>query len=143
MDNKLFLIIKTNSYTGNFDRELMAYVFGFDKDGLTDEIEIFENEMGEENKYLFYDYLNTFAFGEHDGEYSCYKNDAHPTSKENSFDSFYICLQKKLPKDLSNIMLQRLSSFCEYYNKKYSQNLEILNVNYYENRFTKIEEEIF
>ena len=49
MNNKTFLIIKTNQYTGNFERELMAYVFGYDKDGYADEeLDIFRREVHNE-----------------------------------------------------------------------------------------------
>ena len=140
MNNKLFLIIKTNLYVGNFDRELMAYVFGFDNDDYAeDELRLFNKEMGE-NKDIFDNYLDRFAFGEHDGEYSCYKTESHPTNQKYNCDSFYICLEKKFQKNVSEIVANRLNNYCNYYNKVHNEKLKILDVNYYQNKFTKIDD---
>ena len=97
--------------------------------------------MGIDNREMFLNYFDTMAFGEHDEEYSCYKIDSHPTNKEYKCDSIYICLDKKLPKELSKIASGRLKSFCDYYNKKYNKDIEIVDVNYYQNKFTKVDEE--
>ena len=140
-DNKLFLIIKTNEYVGNFERELMGYVFGFDKDGYSDdEINIFEKEMDGDIDF-FDNYLDTFAFGEHDGEYSCYTIGSHPSNAKYNCDSFYICLKQKFPDAIANVALKRLVNFCEYIKKKYNTDVKILDIDYYQNKFVKLDEE--
>lgn len=144
MNNHPYLIIKTNSYVGNFDRELMAYVFGYDAnyDGYASaELDIFDNELGQEYHDKFYECFDSTAFGEYDSEYSCYKIDSHPTNKQYFCDSFFICLNKKMPKELSKIMFDRLNNFCDYYNKTNSADIKILDINYFQNKFVEIDEE--
>ena len=131
MENELILLIETNQYTGNFDRELMAYVFGYDKDGYAnDEMEIFEREMGENNKHMFYDYLDTTAFGDFDENYSCYEI--------YELNNLYICLKKQLPKNIEEIMNKRLLSFCDYYNNKNKEMLNIIDVKYFQNKLIEV-----
>ena len=136
------MIIKTNQYTGNFERELMAYVFGYDGcDGYArSELNIFDKEMGEEIKDIFYKYFDTFAFGKHDPEYTCYEIGSHPTNKGYNCDSIFIALNDEFPKDLCKIVAKRLKKFCEYYNNEHNKNLVILNADYFRNKFVKQKE---
>ena len=141
MKEQLYMIIKTNSYTGNFERELMAYVFGYDNDGYADrELNIFDREMGEDVADRFCEYLDMFAYGRRDPEYSCYDIGSHPTNKEYNCDSIFIALQKEFPNDLYSLALNRLSGFCDYYQNEYKHKIEILGVDYYSNKLIKEEE---
>ena len=141
MKEQLFLIIKTNKYTGNFERELMAYVFGYDNDGYANkELDIFEQEMGEDVKDKFYDCLDLYAFGNHDSEYSCYEIGSHPSNKTYNCDSIFVALNKEFPEDLCDVVVTRLNKFCDHYKNEYDDKLEILNLDYFSNKLVKEEE---
>ena len=139
MKNKLFFIIKTNSYVGNFERELMAYVFGYDNcDEYADhELAIFNEEAGDNLRDEFLNYLDVYTYGRSYSEYSCFKTGSHPTNEKYNHDSIYIGLNKKFPNDLCKTMLKRLKSFCEYHNNEKHDNLKILDVGYFQQKYVK------
>ena len=142
MKQQPFMIIKTNSYTGNFERELMAYVFGYDNCEFyaQRELDIFNREMGEDLADRFLDYLDMFAYGRSDSEYSCYDIGSHPTNEEYNCDSIFVALKKLFPKEFYDLVINRLNSFCNYYQTEYNDDLKILDVGYYNNKFVKEEE---
>lgn len=142
MNNKKYLVIKTDRYTGNFDRALMAFVFGVDlnNDGYANiELKLFELEMGDITRDKFYNYFD-FVPGEY-GEEVCAFADSHPTNKKYYCDSIFVVLKDKLPESLFEVVQRRLNKFCKLYEKKEHENLKILDVNYYQNNFTKVDEE--
>ena len=142
MDNKKYLIIKTNRYTGNFDRELMAFVFGVDlnNDGYADKwLKLFDLEMGDVTRNKFYQYFD-FVNGEY-GEEVCAFADSHPTNKNYDCDSIFVVLKEKLPEPLFDVTERRLQRFCKIYEKKEHESLEILGLEYFQNKFNKVDEE--
>ena len=143
MDKNLMLVIKTNLYTGNFERELMGYVFGYDQDGMGyaySELEHFSEEMGELWREKLLEYLDTRACGQSYGEYSCYEINSHPNNKDYDCDSIFVGLQKAFPKDVASALVNRLNDFCDYYVKKYKDDLKILDIDYYQ-RKTEIQKD--
>lgn len=127
----LFLIIKTDSYTGNFKRELLAYVFGLDDDDYAPEefIEMFQNDDPDDYADWFLSVFNTTYFGRWDSEYHCSQIISHPTNDQYYCDSLLIALNEKLPYELYSYMLKRLNMFCDYMK---AQNIKILDVGYYQ-----------
>lgn len=141
-NNKLYLIIKTDKYTGNFDRELMAFVFGVDlnNDGYADRyLKLFELEMGDITRDKFYNYFD-FVPGEY-GEEVCAFADSHPTNKKYDCDSIFVVLKEKLPQPLYDVVQYRLGRYCKLYEKVEHENLKILDMNYYQSKLTKTYEE--
>lgn len=138
MNKDLFLVIQTNSYVGNFERELMAYVFGYDSDGFAEDmVKLFEKDIGD--RFYMEEFLDYTAFGRYDSEYTCYKISQHPLIENGECDSIYVCLNRPLPDDVFNMVLGRLDDFCASYNKEYHQNVKILDLSYYQNVFTKVD----
>lgn len=139
MEKQLFIVLKTNQYVGNFERELMAYVFGYDNCDryAKEELELFKKEVGDEIRDEFNNVLDLYAFGRCDPEYSCYNIGSHPNNKKSFCDSIYIALNNKLPKELCKVLLNRLNNFCEYYNEKNNTDLKVVNVGYFHKEFVK------
>ena len=143
INSKFYLVIKTNEYTGNFDRELMAFVFGVDlnNDGYADKyLKLFELEMGDITKDRFSKYFD-YVSGEY-GEEVCAFADSHPTNKKYDCDSMYVVLKEKLPQPLYDVVQYRLKRYCKLYEKVEHKNLQILDMNYYQNKLTKTDEEV-
>ena len=132
MDEKLFLIIKTDSYVGNFEKKLMAYVFGYSNDSSTySELELFSYDMGEQWRETFLEYLDKYAYGQKFTEFTCYDIGSHPTNKEYNCDSIFIGLKKSFPKDIATVIMNRLNDFCDYHAKSYKEEIKVLDINYY------------
>ena len=138
--NKLHLVIKTNKYTGNFERELIGFVFGYDDntDGYAQrELNIFDDEVDEITKEDIHDCFDCYALGRNDGEYHCTFINSHPTNSAYDCDSIFIVLKKKFPDEIKNIIKQRLKMFCEIYNQEKSTDLKILDLGYYHQQLVK------
>ena len=135
MDEKLLLAIKTNLYTGNFERELMAYVFGYDADGYGyayGELEDFSYEMGEVWREKFMEFLDQSAYEQSYNERCCYEIDSYPGDNEShTCDSILIGVKKPFTKEVSDAIVQRLNAFCDRYTKRKKEELKILAINYY------------
>ena len=130
----LFLIIKTDSYTGNFERELLAYVFGLDDDeyGPKKLIDMFKHDDPDDYGDWFLSVFDTGYFGRWDSEYHCSEIMSHPTNDEYDCNSLLIALNEKLPDELYTYMLQRLDMFCEYMKtERWPKDIKILDVGYY------------
>lgn len=130
----LFLIIKTDSYTGNFERELLAYVFGLDDDeyGPRDLIDMFKQDDPDDYKDWFLSVFDTGYFGRWDSEYHCSEIMSHPTNEEYDCNSVLIALNEKLPDELYAYMLKRLDMFCDYMKtEEWPKDIKILDVGYY------------
>lgn len=155
MQDDLFLIIKTNSYVGNFERELMAFVFGLLEDeeaksDYEDELNSFYKDLvesplnddynGEESP--MFKYIDSSYFGRRYSEYHCFEIMSHPENEKYSCDSIIIGTnKKKLPEEYYNFIVQRLNKFSEYMTTKtYPQEgIEILDVSYFELKFNRKE----
>ena len=143
--DKLNLIISTNKYTGNFHREFLAYVFGYDDntDGYADkELEAFNQEMGEELAEDYSNYIDSTRYGRYDSEYHATFIDSHPLNEEYNCDSIVIALREKLPQSLHALMKQRLDKFCDLQNQNKradEEDLKVTNVCYYVQKYQKVD----
>ena len=124
----LYLVIRTNRYTGNFERELLAYVFGItDEDEYAeDELEAFREEVPEgslpEDIYDYYDYDRR---GRSYSEYHGYFIDPSPDPDSRECDSIYIAMHKKFSDAMWNIYKPRLDAYAK------SAGIEIVSTTYY------------
>lgn len=102
MDKKFYLLIETNQYTGNFERELCSYVFGayYDAQEWVEDLrKLFYAEVGEDHELT--DSLHQF-YDEH-GETVC------EIYKEKSLKVFF----DKDPTPFGDIIRERLKKFPE------------------------------
>ena len=117
---KYSLIIDTDAYTGNFEREMCAYMTG--RVGACEvgdrEAEIFEKECskygikGMEDKYFFGEYLETVL--DDDGCHRPVNIFNSETAENGHFESLQIHLYDgKLPQELLNIVLERAEEFAK------------------------------
>ena len=97
MDKQLYLVIQTNKYTGNFERELLAYVFGFDDDGYADEefLDLFREQDTNDYEIQFAECFSVTHFGRHDSEYHCSKIISHPSNETYNCDSIVIAMNEE------------------------------------------------
>lgn len=143
-----FLIIRTNKYIGNSEREFMAFVFGIEEEDddqwleradfwaafydveseLVEEIPEFN---GEESPFAWF--IDDCFFGRSYSEYHCYEIMCHPENEKYECDSILVGLRKKIPEKLWKFMEQRLKAFPEYMaSLTYPQEgIEILDVDYF------------
>ena len=142
MDKQLYLIIQTNKYTGNFERELLAYVFGLDDDGYADdeELSLFREQDADDYEWQFKENFSMTHFGRYDSEYHCHKIISHPTNESYDCDSIAIAMNEELSEELWELMIKRLNDFCEYMqNKRWgTKDIKILDVSYYVSRLKKL-----
>lgn len=135
--NNLFLVIRTNKYTGNFDRELMAYVFGIvpdeDDDVVEEEFGCFSEETDDDIDFTDELSLNydRCRFGRCDSEYYGYDIDTHPEGGKEC-NSIYVAIKNKFSDTCFQKLEQRLNKFA-----RRVAGLKILSVDYYKNIFVK------
>ncbi|MBO5425284.1 MAG: hypothetical protein J6A25_07205 [Lachnospiraceae bacterium] len=144
--NDLFLVIKTNSYTGNFERELMAFVFGFEEDEFEDywlerqnfwaalnnsELDLSDYGDGDESPFAYF--FNVDYFGRRYSEYHCAEILSHPENEKYDCDSIIIALRQDIPTKFKEFMFQRLQEFTEYMAslEHYPQKIKIVDVDYF------------
>lgn len=101
-NKKFFLLIETNTYTGNFERELCSYVFGayYDAQEWVDDLrKQFETEVGDDHP------LTEMLFNFHDehGPTVC------EIYKQNSLKVFF----EKDPSKYRDLIMERLKKFPE------------------------------
>lgn len=141
MDNQLYLVIQTNKYTGNFERELLAYVFGLDDDGYADEeeLDLFRNQDNDDYEWQYKKCFSMTHFGRFDSEYHCHKIISHPDNKDYNCDSIAIAMNERLSQKLWELMIKRLNDFCDYMENKQwgTKGIKILDVSYYVSRLVK------
>ena len=139
MKEQLYMLIKTDSRcVGDFDGQLVAYTFGGDNYSfrIKKELDLFDKEMDGEVAEEIYEYLDSTSIGGHD----FVGIGSHPTNKDYIYDTIYIGLKKEFPEDLLNVVVNRLKSFCDYYEKEHNQKIQILNIDYYREKLVKEEE---
>ena len=126
-------MIKTNQNADNIKNELMAYVFGHtNKDNNTDkELKLFDDEMGQDAKFIYDNILNELAFEKDKKNYSCYNAGSNPTNNKYKCDTIFVALKKEFPEQVRNITMDRIKSFCDYYKKEYNNPIKLLDINYY------------
>lgn len=135
----LFLVIRTNKYTGNFERELMAYVFGIydeeDEDDVyaEEELKLFNKAMDEDFDYIdeVGDNYDCSRFGRSYSEYYGWYIDKYPGSNE--CDSIYISIRKRFTDETCKKIKDRLNEFT-----KREKDLEILSVEYFRSMMVKV-----
>lgn len=132
--DNLWLIIQTNKYTGNFDRELLAYVFGLydEKTALGEEIideELFSYENFVDNNPDYGEEISekydNLRLGRCDPEYHGTFIAPAPSEHEEC-NSIFIALKDKLSERTLGLMMRRL---CEFASKR---KITILSVNHYQ-----------
>ena len=130
--HELHLAIKTNMYAGCFDKQLMAYVFGYDsrEEYVRDEIKLFYNEEGRDLADKFFKY---FDFVDVNGVKKCFFTSSHPQNDVFSRNTVFVVLKQKLPDMLYDVVRKRLKKFVEYYNNTNEaiDELKISNLGYY------------
>lgn len=120
-DKNLFLVIKTNKYAGNFERELFAYVFGHkDKDNddyidcLSDYFDKFEYELDLTTCEEITNNIDCSRFGRNYSEYYGTYIDSSPIHSSTKCDSIIIAVRKWYSDEIFEIIKQRLNSFCKF-----------------------------
>ena len=123
-DKNLFLVIKTNKYTGNFERELLAYVFGHEEedsdyvDCFSDYFDEFENDLAFNVRKEITDNIDCSRFGRNYGEYYGTYIDQSPIHSSKECDSIIVAVRKFYSDEIFEIIKQRLNSFCKFAKKK-------------------------
>ena len=149
----LYLVIRTNKYTGNFERELMKSCFNIsddedDYDEMDDICVRFgysENESDTElsidigmdiEEYFegIQDVYDCDRRGRNYGEYHGWWIDQYPGGSKEC-DSIYIAINDKLDEDLFEAMKKMLQAFCEQGDVK---DLKILSVEYFVEKFERV-----
>lgn len=156
-DSTLELVIKTNSYAGNFERELIGYTFGV-LEAVQMEIDYAENErdafwqevMGKASREKYVDssfplwqFLDDSCVSEHDGEYySTFYAIAEGHNGENYYSdsnkNIHLYLLKEFDAIWLPIIISRIKKFfsqsvCNPDNSSYMRDLELLGLELYEN----------
>jgi hypothetical protein len=114
------IAITTDSYTGNFDRELMTYVFGFDSFDNTayseEYADIFVKETGisvEDSKAMYSQYLlEIYGWNDDMEEFRFYELSNYVEGKGTM--GIEIFLNGKLPKDIEDRIKLRISNFFDF-----------------------------
>lgn len=121
---KYRLRIYTNSYVGNFERELTSYVFGYyNEDSDQRVFELYEDQTGERGEKLT-ESLSEF-YDEHG--HTCCEIDSDSNNLNVYFDED--------PRKFMDIIDSRIDSFKEYWKsvyKFYDKNLIIINISFFE-----------
>ncbi len=115
MDETFYkFVIDTNSYSGNFERELCGYVTGH-WDNEThggEQAKIFDEEVGDDN--IFEDDIK-YQMLDHDGcGYSAPQEIVHTPEKygvEHLYSSVAICFERKPTEEQINLMKERSYKF--------------------------------
>lgn len=129
--NKYLLVIKTDKYAGNFERELTAYCTGVigDCEVGDEEAGKFHDEVDEKYHDLFYDYV-----GSEPDDHGCYRpcdlDELDTTTPTQSFVIFF-CAKPTI--EMENIMKERIEDFCANH-KDFSGNPDPIKVLGYEFR---------
>lgn len=152
MQDDIFLIIKTNSYVGNFERELMAFVFGLDDEedesDYVNELNSFYKDLAESplnddyngEESPMFKYIDSTYFGRRYSEYHCFEIMSHPENEKYNCDSIIIGTNKtKLPKEYYDFIVKRLNKFPEYMTTKAYPitDIKILDISYFEIKFNR------
>lgn len=140
MRDDMYLIIHTNSYTGNFERELMAYVFGIDDCDryAEEELDLFRRETEDYDnvEYFADDILNNFDAsrrGRMYSEYHGYFIHSHPENAAYKCDSIYIAVNDKFSDATMKHIMERLEAFT-----KREKDLQIINVSYFKEKYERV-----
>ena len=145
--NSKYLIIKTNQYTGNFEREFMAFVFGYE-DEYDDEylartdfykaIAEANLELINEEETPFAPYIDYCGFGTCYQEYHCYEILSHPSNEKYDCDSICIALSSKdMPENFISFIEQRFKAFSEFMASLDSPGIEVLDYGFYKLQFVR------
>lgn len=145
--NSKYLIIKTNQYTGNFEREFMAFVFGYE-DEYDDEylartdfykaVAEADLELPNEEETPFAPYIDYCGFGTCYQEYHCYEILSHPSNKKYDCDSICIALSSKdMPENFISFMEQRFKAFSEFMASLDTPGIEVLDYGFYKLQFVR------
>lgn len=137
----LYLVIKTDSYTGNFERELMAYVFGIVDEGAEEyteeEMRIFNRELDEydfDYRDAILENYDSMRRGRLYSEYHGYFISRSPDDPGTECNCIFMAIEKKFDEKVLDVIKQRLYHFTQNYNK----NLEILDLVYYKETYVRI-----
>ena len=145
--NSKYLIIKTNQYTGNFEREFMAFVFGHE-DEYDDEylartdfykaVAEADLELPNEEETPFAPYIDYCGFGTCYQEYHCYEILSHPSNEKYDCDSICIALNSKdMPENFISFMKQRFKAFSEFMASLDNPGIEVLDYGFYKLQFVR------
>lgn len=153
--NTKFFIVQTNKYTGNFEREFMAFVFGIEDDEYGDNtLEIldfykkaeaagFYSDNGEESPFA--KYIDCCGFGTCYSQYHSYEICPHPVDKTGECDSIIIALREtpegfKFPPEVLEFIKTRMEDFPAYMaSLPYpEEGIEIISAGYYEMKFVGV-----
>lgn len=137
--NNLFILIKTNQYTGNFDRELLAQVFGHSeddpdyKDSFRKYLNKFKTEMDIDDAYTVHTNIDTSRFGRNYGEYYGTDICRHPSNPNGVCNCILIAVRDYFPESIFEQLKDRLKSFCAYYDENLTADMK-----YYKMQFVEV-----